>query len=367
MNKVRVGIVNTGWWADAMYLPALTAHGGVEVTAVCGRNPEKADTFAKSWSIPNVFTSYKDLLESNLCDALIVASTTDTHHEITMAALEKGLNVLCEKPLARSTQEAQEMTELAKAKGLKTMVPFTYRYMPHNRYMKKLIEDGYIGKPYHLNIRYYHDFGRNPGYGWGWDSDLVGAGDVANLASHPIYLALWYFGEVDTVTAELNQTIDRGDTTPSGEAMNAADDNGVLTLRFKNGAMGTIHYSSLSYETTSAFKQQHYYEFQGSKGTLYHKNNWYDVQETIGATEGEELRPLNPPDEIWGSANIPDNVHESYKAIFRQDKLMIGEFIDAILNDTAVTPTFEDGLAVQQIIEAAVQSSAQGKRISLNN
>ncbi|MEM7335082.1 MAG: Gfo/Idh/MocA family oxidoreductase [Chloroflexota bacterium] len=365
MKKVRVGVVNTGWWADAMYLPALTAHESVAVTAVCGRNPQKAKAFSQSWSIPNFFADYRAMLNSGLCDAVIVASTTDTHYEITMAALEKGLHVLCEKPLARSVQEAEEMTAFANAEGLKTMVPFTYRYMPHNRFMKQLIEDGFIGQPYHLNIRYYHDFGRNEGYGWGWDSDLVGAGDVANLGSHPIYLALWYFGDVETVTAELNQTISRGETTPSGAPMKPADDNGVLTLRFKNGAMGTIHYSSLSYETTSAFKQQHYYEFQGSKGTLYHKNNWYDVQETIGATEGEALRPLNPPDDIWGAANIPNNVHESYKVVFRQDKLMVGEFIDAILNDTAVTPSFADGLAVQKIIEAAISSSDQGRRIKI--
>lgn len=362
---MRVGVVNTGWWADAMYLPALRAHPAVEVTAVCGRNPQKAADFAQKWHIPHHFTDYKALLDADLCDALIIASTTDSHHEITMAALEKGLHLICEKPLARSVAEAEEMTDAAQKAGVKTMVPFTYRYMPHNRFIKQLIEDDFIGRPYHLNIRYYHDFGRQPGYGWGWNSDLVGAGDVANLASHCLYLARWYFGEVTAVTAELKQTIDRGKETPQGQPMRPADDNGTLILHFANGAQGVVHYSSLAYETTSAFKQQHFYDFHGSKGTLYHLNNWFDVQQTIGGQEGEPLRSLTPPDDIWGNANIPGDVHASYKAVFRQDRLMVGEWIDAILNDSDITPSFADGLAVQRIIETAVQSSNEGRRIKI--
>ena len=129
--------------------------------------------------------------------------------------------------------------------------------------------------------------------------------------------------------------------------------------------MGSIHYSSLSYETTSAFKQQHYYDFHGSKGTLYHKNNWYDIQETIGATVGEELHEITVPDDFWGHGNIPNDVHESYKTVFRQDGHMVGDFIDAIVNDSEPSPSFADGLAVQKIIAAAEQSSKEGRRISI--
>ena len=326
---------------------------------------KKRAAFAASWGVPKYFTDADKMISSGNLDAVIVASHTNFHHAQTMAALNAGLHVLCEKPMATSVAEAAEMTALAKAKGLKTMIPFTYRFLAHNRYMKHLIDTDYIGNPYHLNIRYYHDFGRNPGYGWGWNRDKVGAGDLANLGSHPIYLAYWYFGEVESVTAEISATIDRGSVDPEGKTFTAGDDNGLLTLRFKNGAMGSIHYSSLSYETTSAFKQQHYYDFHGSKGTLYHKNNWYDVQETIGATLGEELHEIVIPDDFWGFGNIPNNVHESYKTVFRKDGHMIGDFIDAIVNDTEPSPSFKDGLAVQKIIEAAEQSSNEGKRIYL--
>ena len=366
MDKVKVGVINTGWWADAMYMPALTAHPQCEVVAVCGRNPDKAAAFAASWKVPNHFVDWREMIESGLCDAIVVASHTETHHPITLLAIEHGIHVLCEKPMAISVAQAAEMAGSAAAAGVQNVIPFTYRFLPHARYIKHLIDDGYIGTPYHLNIRYYHAFGRNPGYGWGWDADKVGAGDLANLGSHPIYLALWYFGEVESISAELSGTIDRGATNPAGEPFTQADDNGVLILRFKNGAMGTIHYSSLSYET-SGFEQQHFMDFQGSNGTLYHVNDWEMKQETRGGQIGQPLTLLALPDDVWGQTNLPD-VHESYKAVFRKDGHMVGQFIDNILNNAASDlPSFADGLAVQKVIAAAVKSSAEGRRVLIQD
>ena len=362
-DRVRVGIVNTGWWADAMYLPALAGHPQADVVAACGRNRERSEAFVARWGIPHLFADYRALVTSGLCDALIVAASHDVHYEMTMAALENGLHVLCEKPLARTVAEAAEMAALAETKGLRNAVPFTYRYMPPARHIKTLIDDGYIGRPYHLNIRFYHSFGRKPGYFWKWDLEKAGSGDLGNLASHPIYLAFWYFGPIDSVCAELNQTVERGTLDLGGKPFTQADDNGVLILRFANGALGSIHYSSVAYES-SVFQQQHFMEFHGSQGTLYSHNDWDEKQETIGARDGEPLQPLVIPDDVWGQANIR-NVHESYKAVFRRDGHMVGSFIDSILNGRDVSPTFRDGLRVQEVMAAAQLSAATGRRVSI--
>ncbi|MBX2822117.1 MAG: Gfo/Idh/MocA family oxidoreductase [Rhodothermaceae bacterium] len=368
MEKVRVGIVNTGWWADAMYLPALTAHPDVVVTAVCGRQEEKARAFAKKWQVENTYVDYRVMLSSGVCDAVIVASHNNTHYEIVMAAIHQGIHVLCEKPLAMNVGEASEMTAASKAKKIKTLVPYTYRFLPHARYMKQLIDDGFIGTPYHLNIRYYHAFGREPGYGWGWDAGIVGEGDLANLASHPIYLAHWYFGAVESVTAELIQSVDRGQLTPAGKPFTAVNDNGILVLRFENGASGSIHYSSVAHEK-SCFDQHHAMEFHGSEGSLHHVNDWVQQQETYGIREGEtQKKKLVVPDAIWGHAKSVD-VHESYKAVFRRDRFMVGEFIDSILGrpirSRTPLPSFKEGLFVQQVIDAAALSSKEGRRVYL--
>jgi hypothetical protein len=84
---IRVGIVGTSPWADAMYLPALKDHSQGQIVAVCGRNREKADAFAARWNVPNVYTDYRDMIASGKLDALIVASSNDSHYPITMAPL----------------------------------------------------------------------------------------------------------------------------------------------------------------------------------------------------------------------------------------------------------------------------------------
>ena len=90
---INVGVINTGWWADAMYLPALKAHSQVNVAAICGRNLEKAAAFAAKWGVPKHFTDVEQMIGSGELDAVIVASHTNFHHAQTMAALNAGLHV----------------------------------------------------------------------------------------------------------------------------------------------------------------------------------------------------------------------------------------------------------------------------------
>ena len=162
-------MVSTSWWADSMYLPALTAHPQVELVAVCGRNRERADAFAARWRIPQVYTNVDTLIHSGEIEALVVASGHESHYPITMQALNAGLHVLCEKPLALTYSHAAEMAALAAEKGVIHCTPFTYRFMPTNRYIKELLDDDYIGQPYHLNLRYYTGYAREPGYSWRHD------------------------------------------------------------------------------------------------------------------------------------------------------------------------------------------------------
>src|SRR6185503_20546297 len=132
------------WWADAMYLPALADHPSGQIVAVCGRDLDRARAVAETWSIPNAYSDWNAMLGSEV-DAVIVAAPNETHYEISMAALERGLPVLCEKPLGMTVAEAHEMADSARQRDAITMVPFTYRFMPTNQFVKQLIADGYVG------------------------------------------------------------------------------------------------------------------------------------------------------------------------------------------------------------------------------
>ena len=124
-----------------------------------------------------------------------------------MAALEHGLHRLREKPLAMDATQAREMTEAAERLGLANMRPFTYSFTPFARYAKELVDDGWIGQPYHLDMRYLADYGRDGSYMWRFDGAEAGSGVTGDLGSHWVYIARWLFGEIHAVTALFGRTV----------------------------------------------------------------------------------------------------------------------------------------------------------------
>ncbi len=167
-----------------MYLPALEGNPHVEVVAACGRNPQRAEAFAQKWKISQHFVDFKKMLDEAELDALIVSTGNDTHAPFTVAALERGIPVLCEKPLGLNYAEALEMTKLAQKTKLVNLVPFTYSFMPTARYLKRLIDQGYIGKPYHCNLRYYTGYRRKTEYTWRLNAAEAGSGALGDIGSH---------------------------------------------------------------------------------------------------------------------------------------------------------------------------------------
>ena len=358
---VRVGVVGTSWWVDAMYLPALANHPAADVVAICGRDEGRAEERASQWSIPQVWTDYEAMIRDAGLDALIVASSNQGHYPITTAGLEAGLHVLCEKPLGLTYGEAQGMADLAAERGLITMTPFTYRFMPTNRYLKELVDDGYIGRPYHLNLRYYTGYGRSGDYRWRFDKRKSGSGVLGDIGSHFLYLATWWFGRVTEVSCLSNRTIERA-PAPGGEEYEQTEDTAILALRFASGAQGTIHVTCMAYEDT-AFGQTHHAELHGSGGTLYGTIDWDRVQTVRGARAGEgAVRPLAIPDHIWGAARR-DTVHDTYRDVFRQQDHMTRGFITAVERGEPIEPDFQAGADVQRLVEAALLSDAERRRV----
>jgi levoglucosan dehydrogenase len=363
-KQVKIGIVGTSWWTDSMYMPALTKHPNAAVRAIVGRNLDHAREFAEQWRVPNVYASLDELLANESIDAVIIASSNKHHYAMAMTAIQHGLHVLCEKPLAMNYTEAIRMTEAAETADIKTMVSFTYRFMPTARYLKELIEQGYIGRPYHLNMRYYADYARDGKYMWRFDLAESGSGVVGDLGTHWLYLADWFYGEIAAVTAMLGYHVRRG-PRPDGQPYQPADDSAVMMLEFENGARGVLHVSSLAYEPTP-FGQTHHMEFHGSGGTLYSFTDWDKTQSVSGARDGEgPIHDLSIPDHIWGTARR-DIVPHTYKDVFRDHDFMARGFVSAIANDASVEPSFRDGARIQRYLEAALLSAEEGRRVEVN-
>jgi predicted dehydrogenase len=362
-GKVRVGVVGTSWWADAMYLPAITRHSLAEVRGVVGSRPEHTHEFAERWGIPGAYDTLDAMLASERLDALLVLVPNRLHHPMTMAAIKHGLHVLCEKPLGMSSIEAREMTEAAERAGVITMVPFTYWNMPAIRYLKELVDEGYLGRPYHLDMRYFADYGRQGDYQWRFDLDVAGSGVAADLGSHWVYLARSFFGEVKGVTAVFGKSVPRVER-PEGGTYRRGEDSAIILLDFENGATGSLHVSAVAYEP-SAFGQLHAMELHGSSGTLHHVCDWNDVQRVDGARVGEpRVRELPIPDRLFdGVRRTP--VHDTYKDVFRDRDFQARAFITAVAAGRKVAPDFADGLAVQRIVDAAARSARDGRRTTI--
>jgi predicted dehydrogenase len=356
-GTVRVGLVGTSWWSDAMYLPALADHPIGRITALCGRDVDRARAIADTWAIPTAYHDWMAMLDGGEIDAVIIASPNESHHEITMAALDRGLPVLCEKPLGMSIDEAQQMADMAKAKGLITMVPFTYRFMPTNQFVKQLIDDDYVGQPYHLSMRYFAGYARDGAYAWRFDEAKAGSGILGDLGSHWLDMARWFLGEVTSVSAHRDRFVPRGprpDTTPYTQA----EDSAVILARFESGASATLQVSAVCWEGTP-FGQVHELDLHGSGGTLHAINDWNTVQEVCGVRAGEPgpACPLVIPDRLWnGAPRSP--VHDTYRHIFRRTEAMTRGWVTAISEDQPIEPDFATGARVQQLVAAAITSAA---------
>ena len=124
-STVRIGLVGTSWWADSMYLPALADHPVGRITTLCGRDHGRARALADRWGVPGVSTDWQAMVDSGDLDAVIVASPNETHRDITLAALERGLPVLCEKPMTVTVEEAEDIAETARrrVRGCAAAVP----------------------------------------------------------------------------------------------------------------------------------------------------------------------------------------------------------------------------------------------------
>ena len=242
--------------------------------------------------------------------------------------------------------------------GLVCLVPFTYRFMPTSQYVKRLVDDGYVGRPYLLNLRYYTGYARDGGYAWRFDLAEAGAGVLGDIGTHWIDMARWLLGEITAVTCTLTHHVERG-PRPDGQPYEQADDGANILVEFANGAHGVIVVSAVCYED-SPFGQTHEFDVHGSEGTIYAVNDWNELQQVRGARDGEPIHELPIPDDIWGDVRR-DVVHDTYRDIFRSTDVLARGWVSAILaGEQHVEPSFDDGAAAQRVVAACQLSAAAG-------
>ncbi|MEL6893990.1 MAG: Gfo/Idh/MocA family oxidoreductase, partial [Actinomycetota bacterium] len=272
----------------------------------------------------------------------------------------------CEKPTATTLAGARRMAEIAAERNAITLVPFTYRYMPTHQHVRRLIDEGFVGRPYHLNLRYFTGFAREPGYNWRFDTELAGSGVLGDLGSHWLHVARWLLGEVVEIGCVSAAFVERPDR-PDGSDYVRAEDSAQMHLRFANGAYGTLQVSAVCWEGTD-FNQTHHLDLHGAAGTVYADNDWSTVQQVRGVRAGQPgpAADLPIPDDIWGACRR-ERVHDTYRDVFRVERRMVGDWVDAVRDgrqvDGPLVPDLTEGARVQQLLELATRSAAGDGRM----
>ena len=362
-DNVRVGVVGTSGWVDGVHLPSLKSHPRAQVVAICGRNRERAEEVAHKYEVPHVFTDYREIIANGNLDALVIVTPDDLHYPMTMAALDAGLHVLCEKPLALNAGQARQMLEKASTVGVKHMVFFTFRWIPRFQYVRDLLDDGYIGRCFHCQFRFLGGYGLRARYRWRFDGSRCN-GVLGDLGSHMIDLARWYVGDVARVSASLGTYVDR--PGPEGGSLDPANDAAILGVEFASGALGTIEVSGVAHIADRGFEKT--VVLHGDAGTLRVDEVQFGTEAGVvirGARHDcDRFQTLSVPEELLGDFD-PTDLWSVIPAVFAKRSVGDRQFIDAIVEDRPAVPSFHDGLKAQEVIDAAIKSHEQGVWVSL--
>lgn len=359
-DKVRLGIIGTSSWSDFIYLSKLKGDPAAEVAAICGRKAEPRDALAAQYGIPRVYSDYREMLADGALDGVIVVAPDDEHLPMTLATIDAGFNVLCEKPLANNAGDARRMLAAAEAKGILHMVLFTWRWQPHYQYVKSLINDGAFGPIYRAQFSFITDFAMDRRYQWRMDPRRAN-GVVGDLGSHMIDLGNWMFGAVSSVSADLGTVWSRegiaGHDGPTG------NDHAHLTLRFASGAQGVVDVTNVSRNADRLVK--HVLRIEGEKAALELEHvftgehlavrlNW------LGGT-GEKARTIEVPQSFYGQSDRSD-----FTNIYATEAVGARGFVRAIRDGTKPSPDFADGVRAQEVVDAALRSHAERRWVDVS-
>jgi UDP-N-acetylglucosamine 3-dehydrogenase len=330
-ETIGIGVIGCGAIAQNAHLPHYAAHPRAQIVAVADIDEPRARAAAEKFGAANVYTDYRKLLERDDIQAVSVCTPNYLHAEQTLAALQAGKDVLCEKPMATSIGDAERMVEMAQDLDKQLMIAFSHRFYPFNQMARQLIAEGKIGRPYTVRVRFAH---RGPYDSWSamsdwfFDQQRAGGGAILDMGIHALDIARFVLGaEIRTVSANL--------ATLAHQIQ--AEDTATISLEFSNGALGYIETGWHSWPGTMGI------EVYGSKGSM--------------------LVDYTTPMKLWtqdqGWQDVTDFPADGgWPAQTRY-------FVDTLLAGEDVHPNGLDGLVALRAALACYDSHSLGMRVSL--
>lgn len=341
-------------------LPAVPA-----LVALCGRSEAAVREAAARYGYQRYCTDWRELIQDDAIQLFDNGGPNDTHAEPCIAAAEAGKHIICEKPLARTAQEAKPMLEAVQKAGVKHACAFNYRFVPALRLAREMIERGELGQIFHFRAVYLQEWIMDPQFPMVWrlKKDIAGSGALGDLGAHIIDLARFLVGEPTAVSGLTQTFVKERPTDDGGRDTVDVDDAFVSLVQFENGAIGTLEASRYA----NGRKNHQRIEINGSKGSIVfnmERLNELEVHlsdsEPGSHTQGFRQVLVTEADHPFWKYWWPHGHIIGWEHTFVHE---LTHLLDAIVNDTEVAPyaaDFEDGYRAAVICDAVLESAASG-------
>ena len=348
-RPLRIAVAGVGSFTQRVILPGLAACADAEVVALFGPTRDKTECIAAQYGVGAVYDDYVELLAQTPLDAVFVATPNDTHHPLVMAALERGLAVACEKPLAPTVAHAREMHAAAAQRGVPTAVNFSYRSTTTYRQIVQLLASGELGSIYHFSILFLQGVRADPALPIAWRMQAErGGGTVLDIGTHMLDLLRWWFGDIAAVCAQAEIVVGERSLPQGGRARVTADDTASCLVRLQNGVTGVMQLSQVAHGRQT----YRHIALYGSAGSVVAIDERQGISEVRIAEPGGSFTVLPPPPTLAVSFDEYPAFH-----LARIVRTLKGEHTDF--------PTFADGLRAQEAAEAVQVASRERRWVEL--
>jgi predicted dehydrogenase len=338
------------------------------LVGIAGRNESAVKEAARRYGYENAYTRWQDLVANPDIQVFDNGGPNDAHAEPCIAAAEAGKHVFCEKPLARTAEEAKGMLDAVQKAGVRHMVAYNYRFVPAIVLARDLIASGQLGRLFHFRAVYLQDWIIDPEFPmtWRFSKAVAGSGSLGDLGSHILDLGRFLVGEPTRVMGMTKTFIEERPDGQGGRTKVDVDDAVTALLEFENGALGTIEATRFA----NGHRNGNMWEVNGEKGSIrfnLERMNELDVywadgrKETLGFTNVLVSEPHHPYWSNWWPAGHIIGWEHTFVHEFHH-------FFDAIVNNKDVAPygaDFVDGYKNAVICDAIVQSAQTGRIVDI--
>jgi predicted dehydrogenase len=335
----------------------------------CARNEEKVKAFAENWGYERVETDWRKAVEAPDVDLVDICTPNDTHQEIAIVAAKAGKMIVCEKPLARSTAEAEPMVKAVEDAGVPNMVWFNYRRVPAISLAKQLIDEGRLGRVFHLRSNFLQDWTISPDVPqggaalWRLDAQAAGSGVTGDLLAHNIDTAMWLNGAITRVTARTETFVKERKHQLTGKMEPVGIDDACLFIaEFANGSLGLFE----STRYARGHKALKTFEINGENGSVgfnleeMEYLDYFDYRQDSHVRGWRRIHVTNGEHPYMGHYWVPGLVI-GYEHSFLN---ALADFVRGVETGQPAQPDFRNALQTQKVCEAVLESGRTGQWVS---